>query len=232
MKTLLSYLAAVAAAFAETRLILTQGWYGGYMEEGGCNVKTVTVGSFWGDGEESYANLEQIGGEVLCLYYGIDNGNPRRLIRHENPSLLPAVDSEDALNLLVKWMSQDLNEQIDEGGCSLVTEAAQNKADEEKRFKRLEGVAREVLKSNPGENLFDVLEARIESEEGNIEGLREDGLCAVNPFASSAVEDYYDLMNGMQGKANDERELFAFCEDYFPLTFLAWQESQAVVAAG
>jgi len=231
MNTLLSYLAAVADAFAETRLILTEGWYGSYMEAGGCNVKIVTVGSFW-EGEDSYAILEQIGGEVLCLYYGLDNGNPRRLIRHEDASLLPAVDSEDALNLLVKWMEQDLDYQIDDGGCSLVTEAAQAAADAEKRFKELEGVARDIMKSNPGENLFDVLEARIDSEESNMEGLREDGLCAVNPFVSSAVEDYSDLMNGMQGKANRERELFAFCCDYFPLTFLAWQEAKTQEVAG
>lgn len=234
MNTLLSYLAAVAAAFAETRLIFTEGWYGGYMEEGISRSRECTVQSVWEGpfSDSSYANLEQMGGEVLCLYYGLDNGNPRRHIRHEDASALPPVNSEEALNLLVKWMSQDLNEQYDEGGCSLVTEAAQIKEEEEKRFKELEGIARNIMKSSQGENIFDVLEARIGAQEARIEGLCEDGLCAVNPFSSSAVEDYYDLMNGYQGAANREAELFDFCSSYFPLTYLAWQEAQAVAAAG
>lgn len=213
MTTILSYLAAVAAEFASTRLILTEGWYGD--PQSSTSIRTVE--SFWHPeyGFQTLPDDEQ----PRYVYYG--------KLSHEDATNLPAADSQEALNLLVNWMRKHMDDELDGGGCSLETEAAYEKREAEKRFKELEGVARQLLKDNPNDNLFDVLTGMRAAAEDRIYGLQEDGLCATGGFGQAALNDWYDLRNCYSGQAHRAMELFDFCTRQFPLTYLAWQEAQA-----
>ena len=233
MTTILSYLAAVAAEFASTRLILTEGWYGGYMEEGGFRTSIRTVESFWSP-ECGFQTLpEKFQPSSIC-FGKTPNPNiearkydPFVAMYHKDSSGLPAADSQEALNLLISWMQEYLDSEIEDGGCSLETEAAYEKREAEKRFKELEGVARQLLKDNPNDNLFDVLTGMRAAAEDRIYGLQEDGLCATGGFGQAALNDWYDLRNCYSGQAHRAMELFDFCTRQFPLTYLAWQEAKA-----
>jgi hypothetical protein len=242
MNTILSYLAAVAAEFASIRIRLTSGSYGGYMESPTCQVETLDVSDIWdnwGDfantvPDEQPTSLIEYAKNISCF---LGNGikyicysecpYDRKDTVFRTLDQLPSVDSKEALSLLVNWMGNQLNGMIDDGGCSLETEAAYEKREAEKRFKRLEGIAREVLKSNPGESLFDVLTGMRAAAEDRIYGLQEDGLCATGGFGQAALNDWYDLRNHYCGQAQEAMELFDFCTCHYPLTYLAWQEAKA-----
>lgn len=231
MNTILSYLAAIAAEFASTRLIFTEGWQGGYMEEDVSYTEIRTVESFWNPGFSALAAEEQptsiAYGQQLNPNVQARTYDPFISLWHNDASGLPAADSQEALNLLISWMQESLDNEISNGGCSLETEEAYEKREAEKRFKELEGVARQLLKDNPNDNLFDVLTGMRAAAEDRIYGLQEDGLCATGGFGQAALNDWYDLRNHYCGQAQEAMELFDFCTCHYPLTYLAWQEAKA-----
>lgn len=242
MNTILSYLAAVAAEFASIRIRLNSGSYGGYMEPPTCQVETLDVSDIW-DKWGDFANTVPDEQPTSLIEYAENTsrflGNGIKYICYsECPydrkdtvfrtlDQLPSVDSKEALSLLVNWMGNEVNGMIDDGGCSLETEEAYEKREAEKRFKELEGVARQLLKDNPNDNLFDVLTGMREAAEDRIYGLQEDGLCATGGFGQAALNDWYDLRNHYSGQAHRAMELFDFCIRQFPLTYLSWQEAKA-----
>ena len=132
------------------------------------------------------------------------------------------------LNSFVKFLEQKCNDNFDgDGGCFYQLESDAIEQENRQRMLKLEKQAVKLMQDNPDGDLFEVLTNQIEIAQDSVDGLAEDGLCAVNPFSSSAHDDYNDLRCGLQGKVNAAYELLEYCEKQFPLQWLAFKEKQA-----
>jgi len=132
----------------------------------------------------------------------------------------------DDLNEFVKFLQQVRNDELDSGGCKYTLLADVIEQEKRQRMLQLEKLAVTLMKDNPNDDLFEVLQEKIDHAESKIYGLSEDGLCAVNPFSSSAMDDWNDLRCGYQGNANDAADLMEYCKSQFPLQWLAHNEAQ------
>jgi hypothetical protein len=234
-KIIMDFLSDTAAAHANENIVMTTGSYDDYYGEI-ADVQVKSISALWrslhivdSDGElrSVYPDGEQID-PPFQVYDHKRNCYSDIVVCKRPLSDLPPAESENALGCLVNYIACTFHDywENDDCGCSVELERDVVERERKERFDALQSLAASVLKDTGGVNLFEALAARVRDAEAYVAGLHEDGLCAVNPFSSSAVDDWCDLRNAAQGRVASEEELFCFCTSEYPLSYLAWQEAK------
>ena len=235
MNKIMDFLSSTATAHADEKIVMTEGYYEDYYGEH-VTSSLRSIRRIYDDAMamiEAWEFAEDESYEPTTLWY-------RNVAYSDSPSVpgrqyrplrnLPPGGSMEALQMLIQFCSQSFSELIDGGSVSLELERDVIERERIQRFNSLQSLAASILKDTGGENLFSALESRITAAEDQVYGIEEDGLCAVNPFASSAVNDYYDLRNEAAGRVASEVELFEFCRTAYPLSYMEWKESKLAEA--
>lgn len=185
------------------------------------NVQIVESGMGWGnDAWQNHA--------TLTVRQLVDNSIVSFSSNNDETYYLGGYKKIDDLNKFVQLLQDIRGFEIDgDAHIRYTIEADAIEQENRQRMLKLEKQAASLMHANPNADLFEVLTNQIEIAQDRVEGLAEDGLCAVNPFSSSAMDDYNDLRCGLQGKVNTAYELLEYCEKQFPLQWLAFKEKQA-----